>query len=564
MPNNLIAAESRAVLALLPQTIISVHTFFWTLPFSVVFATTLIPLEINGSKELLSWFYISVLGHISMFPFVIYSKNKTGFKKQIPLLLLMGIVRGGVIGLLAPLFRVIDPVEIPLRVINSMVSVFYWFLVAAFFYEFLYSLRQELAIQIKEATLRHVLIEDSSYDVNSYVLISRISQLQQKILSTLNGVPSRENFEARAKDIDRLVRKYIRPLSKLKWDDGQLVSAKAGFIRMIWGTLSIAPLHLWAVLFLTLPFSFIGQYNRYGLTKTLITQVTLFCAAWLVQTIAKRLQPSKDGNYFKQNLTILLLVPLLITPALYWTHEVWSENFFSLQNQIIEHIFSAFTLVLLLLASSVVISLQEEKAYALKILGYEVNEKEFAQIISSSSQANRDSKYRQYLHAEVQSQLLACKLLLLKAAESNFTLFSPEVTSQINQRLEQIQQPYEQPADRIPSTRAGELAKSWAGLAEITFELSPEMSESNSKSDVISQLIEESVVNAIRHGNAKKVHIKNFSTAGQVDFIITDDGYFKEGRSKSGLGTILFNTFTETWSINREGEKTILKFSLRN
>ena len=207
---------------------------------------------------------------------------------------------------------------------------------------------------------------------------------------------------------------------------------------------------------------------------------------------------------------------------------------------------------------------QEEKAYALKILGYEVNEKEFAQIISSSSQANRDSKYRQYLHAEVQSQLLACKLLLLKAAESNFTLFSPEVTSQINQRLEQIQQPYEQPADRIPSTRASELAKSWAGLAEITFELSPEMSESNSKSDVISQLIEESVVNAIRHGNAKKVHIKNFSTAGQVDFIITDDGYFKEGQSKSGLGTILFNTFTETWSINREGEKTILKFSLRN
>ena len=564
MPKNLIAAESRAVLALLPQTIISVHTFFWTLPFSVVIATTLIPLELNGTKELLSWFCITVLGHISMFPFVIYSKNKTGFKKQIPLLLLMGIVRGGVIGLLAPLFGVIDPLEIPLRVINSMVSVFYWFLIAAVFYEFLYSLRQELAKKIKEATLRQVLIEDSSYDVNSHVLISRISQLQQKILSTLNGVPSRENFEARAKDIDGLVRKYIRPLSKSQWQDGQLVWAKAGFIRMIWQTLSIAPLHVWAVLFLTLPFSFIGQYNRYGLLNTLITQVTWLCAAWLVQTIAKKLHPAKDGNYLKQNLTILLLVTVLIAPALYWIHEVWSENFFSVQNQITAHFFSAFTVLLLLLTSSVVIALQEEKAYALKILGNVVNEKEFAQIISSTSRANRDSKYGQYLHAEVQSQLLACKLLLLKAAESNFTLFSPEVTNQINQRLEQIQQPYERPADRIPSTRASELAKSWAGLAEITFELSPEMSESNSKSDLISQLIEESVVNSIRHGNAKKVHIKNFSTAGQVDFIITDDGYFKEGQSKSGLGTILFNTFTETWSINREGEKTILKFSLRN
>lgn len=564
MPKNLIAAESRAVLALLPQTIISVQTFFWTLPFSVVFATILIPLEINGTKDLLSWFCITVLGHISMFPFVIYSKDKTGFKKQMPLLLLMGIVRGGVIGLLAPLFGVIDPLEIPLRVINSMVSVFYWFLIAAVFYEFLYSLRQELAKMIKEATIRQVLIEDSSHDVNSHVLISRISQLQQKILSTLNGVPSRENFEARAKDIDWLVRKYIRPLSKSQWQDGQLVWAKAGFIRKIWETLSIAPLKLWAVLLLTLPFSFIGQYNRYGLLNTLITQVTWLSAAWLVQTIAKKLHPAKDGNYLKQNLTILLLVAVLITPALYWIHEVWSENFFSVQNQITAHIFSAFTVLLLLLASSVVIALKEEKAYALKILGNVVNEKEIAEIIRSTSRANRDSKYGQYLHAEVQSQLLACKLLLLKAAESNFTLFSPEVTNQINQRLEQIQQPYVQPTDRIPSTRASELAKSWAGLAEITFELSPEMSESNSKSEIISQLIEESVVNSIRHGNAKKVHIKNFSTAGQVDFIITDDGYFKEGQSRSGLGTILFNTFTETWSISREGEKTILKFSLRN
>ena len=564
MPKNLIAAESRAVLALLPQTIISVQTFFWTLPFSVVFTTALIPLEINGTKELLSWFYITVLGHISIFPFVIYSKNKTGFKKQIPLLLLMGIVRGGVIGLLAPLFGVNDPLEIPLRVINSMVYVFYLFLIAAVFYEFLYSLRQELAKKIKEATLRQVLIEDSSHDVNSGVLISRISQLQQKILSTLNGVPSRENFEARAKDIDGLVRKYIRPLSKSQWQDGQLVWAKAGFIRMIWETLSISPLHVWAVLFLTLPFSFISQYNRYGVLNTLITQVTWLCAAWLVQTIAKKLHTVKDGNYLKQNLTILLLITLLMPPARYWIYAVWSENVFSVQNQLFVHIFSAFTVVLLLLASSVAISLQKEKAYALKILGNVFNEKEFSQIISSSSQANLDSKYGQYLHAEVQSQLLACKLLLLKAAESNFTLFSPEVTNQINQRLEQIQQPYERPADRIPSTRASELAKSWAGLAEITFELSPEMSESNSKSDVISQLIEESVVNSIRHGNAKKVHIKNFSTAGQVDFIITDDGYFKEGQSKSGLGTILFNTFTETWSISREGEKTILKFSLRN
>jgi len=564
MSKNPLVSESRAILTRVPQTIISVQAFFWTLPFSVVITATLIPLEINGTHELLSWFCIAVLGHISMLPFIIYSKKKAGLKKQIPLLLLMGIVRGGVIGLLAPLFGVIDPLELLPRVINSMVSVFYWFLIAAIFYEFLYSMRKELAKKIKQATLSQVLIQDFSPDVNSRALISRISQLQQKILSTLNSVPSRENFESRAKDIDGLVRKYIRPLSKSQWNDGQLIWVKAGFIRMIWESLSIAPLHIWAVLFLSLPFSFVSQYNRYGLLNTLITQVTWLCAAWLVQKIAKKLQPANDGNYLKQNLIILLLVVSLITPTMYWIHEVWSYNQLSIQNQITAHIFSAFSVMLMLVASSLIISLQEEKAYALNILDNVISEREFQKAISSSSRASVDSRYGQYLHAEVQSQLLACKLLLLKAAESNFTLFSPEVTNQINQRLEKIQQPYERPAVRIPSIRTRELAESWTGLAEITFELSPEMSESNSNSDVISQLIEESVVNSIRHGNAKKVHIKNFCTTGQVNFIVTDDGYFKDGQSQGGLGTILFNTFTETWSINREGEKTILKFSVAN
>jgi hypothetical protein len=72
MSKNRLVSESRAILTLVPQTIISFQTFFWTLPFSVVITATLIPLEINGTHELLSWFCIAVLGHISMLPFIIY------------------------------------------------------------------------------------------------------------------------------------------------------------------------------------------------------------------------------------------------------------------------------------------------------------------------------------------------------------------------------------------------------------------------------------------------------------------------------------------------------------
>ena len=564
MPRNLIAIESRAVLALVPQTLISIRTFFWILPLSVLVTTFLAPLEINRVEDVIRWFWISVFGHFSMLPFVIYSRGKIGYGIQIPLLLMMGAVRGGVIGLLAPLFGVTDHLEIPGRVINSMTFIFYCFLVASIVFEFQTAFRRELTKKIKEVILKGALIDTKTPDVNSHELLLRINELKLRILETLNGVPTQEKLKARSKDIDRLVRKHIRPLSKSQWRDGELVWANAGFLKVITETLSLAPLHVWAVIFLSLPFSLVGQYNRYGLLNTFVTQLIWLFAVWILPKIAKKLFPAKDGDYLKQNLTIISLVIFLVTPTVYWMHSIWPGDIYTVQEQVVAHLFSAFSVTILLLASSVILSLQKESAAVFEYLSSAIRDKDLQDLIGTGLRANTESDYGQYLHAAVQSQLLACKLLLLKAAESDFTLFPPEITHQINQRLEQIQQPYQRPAARIPFERVSELATSWAGLSEVTYNLPSEMSELKSNSDVVSQLIEESVINSIRHGKATKIHIEGISSEALSSFVISDNGYFEEAQSSGGLGTILFNAFAETWSLTREGDQTILKFSVRN
>jgi hypothetical protein len=44
--------------------------------------------------------------------------------------------------------------------------------------------------------------------------------------------------------------------------------------------------------------------------------------------------------------------------------------------------------------------------------------------------------------------------------------------------------------------------------------------------------------------------------------VIINDGTWKEGSSSTGLGTILFETFASDWSLAREGDKTIMAFSV--
>ncbi len=552
------------MLALIPQTLISMRTFFWTLPIAIVLTTLFVPLEISSAEDLIRWFWISVFGHFSMLPFVIYSRDKTGHEVHIPLLLMMGTVRGGVIGLLAPLFGVTDPLEIAWRILNSVTFIFYCFLIASIVFDFQTTFRKELTKKIKEVILKGATIDAPLNDVNSQELLSRINVLRLKILDTLNGAPTQENLKARSKDIDQLVRKHIRPLSKSQWQDGELIWVNAGFMRVIQETLSIAPLHVWAVAVLSLPISVIGQYNRYGVLNTLITQLIWFLAAWILPQIARKIKPAKDGNYLNQNLIIILLVWFLVTPTVYWIHSIWPGNPYDVQNLLMAHLFSAFTVTILLLSSSLILSLRKDSAFVFDYLSSTIKEKDLQNLINSGVRANTESDYGQYLHAAVQSQLLACKLLLLKAAESNFTLFPPEITQQINHRLEQIQQPYEKPAARIPLERVNQLATSWAGLSEVTYSLPPEMSELRSTSDVISQLIEESVINSIRHGKATRIHIEGVSSEGLSTFVISDNGHFEKAQSSGGLGTILFDTFADTWSINRDGDQTILKFSVRD
>jgi anti-sigma regulatory factor (Ser/Thr protein kinase) len=107
-----------------------------------------------------------------------------------------------------------------------------------------------------------------------------------------------------------------------------------------------------------------------------------------------------------------------------------------------------------------------------------------------------------------------------------------------------------------------EIAQSWQGLAEIEYELIPEFTEFHSQSEITSQLIEEAVVNAIRHGKASKISIKATTSSSSISVSVRDNGSMQMAQASSGLGTILLNTFAESWSLEREGDQSLLTFSV--
>jgi len=554
------ATKISQVLSLLPKKIISLTVFKWTLPLSLVLAVVSTPASISDGSEIAIWLLIGALGHMSMLPFVMYGRDKSS-SEQIMLVLLMGFTRGGVIAVLAPLFDVTDSLPAAQRVVNSMVAVFYWSQAGAVIVEYGIEFRQRLRALLNEVLEKNIVGLPVAAKRSQNSVMEVIGHLQEKIIATVGSTPSKEQLQNASREIDALINNYIKPLSQSRWKDGEIVWVKAGFLAVLKRTLSLNPLPIVAVIALTLPFTLIAQISRIGLIQTIQVQIIWTLIVLVITLFVYRKKPI-DGNFLKLNCKFLLLLPLAYVATFFVQIVSPLPQESSVINMLRGYLLSAVTQVIAYLIGSLLLSLHKDQEFVFEFISELIRAGELENLLSKTKSGNLNVNYAQYLHAEVQSQLLACKLLLLKAAESEFEIFSPEVTKQITDRMEKIKQPYEKAAARVPAERLVELQNSWAGLAKISHHLPPELSQLHGYSDITSQLIEESVVNSIRHGKATEIQITAAFKGSLLVVTVSDNGEFISDQGHSGLGTILFNTFTTNWRLARQGDSTVLSFTI--
>ena len=562
MPRNFLQVNTANLINLLPPRLISLQVFIAVLPVTVLVTIFIIPLEINRPIEYLYWLLIGLSAHLAMLPFAIYGLKRTSLREQALLVLAMGLVRGGVIGILAPLFGFTDEFSLPVRASTSMLFTFYLFQIFAIIYEFRYGFRKKVSAFLKQSALSRQQIESNQSLLANNELADVIVNLQNKIRQVISELPKSRGISESTKEIDSLVRDYIRPLSKSKWSDGDIRWMKLGFFRVLKRSLSFAPLPVFEVYLLTLPLSLVIQFATLGISATIVTQCFWLLTIIIVVKSAKVLLPAKQNNYFVQNSIILLLLSVIITPLITFVIGVSPGSLINAQNTFIGNLYPSILIATMLLTASLLSVLNSDQTQVLDFLENSLDKDKVQNFFDSSEQSIRDAHYAQYLHAEVQSKLLACKLLLLKAAESDFQIFSPEVTNQIVSRLDGLGKHPTITVSQIPSQRINTLAQSWKGIAEISVDLPPQIDELKAEANIFCQLVEEAVINSIRHGHANKIEIHAFFMSGLLKVVIHDDGVYVENKKSDGLGGILFDTFAKRWDIASNAEGTTLRFSV--
>lgn len=564
MQNSQLSLESKTILQALPKFFFYWKTYFWTMLFSIFSVALILPQELQSLGQIASWSIVAVSSHLAMLPFFFYAQNHREMKAQVTLVVLAGITRGVVMVLITPIFGLEDDFPSYFRILNIATATAYWLLFGSILIEFMINFRKDLRNLLVESIAESKDLPFEAPDVNSPILLARITELKKKITNTVQGDASPENLRKRAADIEKLVRSEIRPLSHSEWHGDNLRWAKAGFFRILRASLNGYPIPVLGTILLTLPFSISDQLPRNGFILTLITLTLWTTILVLVRKVAIRLGGDSSKKILKSNLYFLSGVYVFAVPAMMLLHtSIASEN--TTIFEILKSVLARNTTFAILCCASVIcISLANDVQSVFRTLSSEIKTKDERQFLLSGLMERSSTEYGEYLHAVVQSQLVACKLLLLKFAEDDFSNANPEIVKQILDRLEGIDIPYVAKSKGAPIELMKDLAHSWRGIAEITYDLDEKFGLSADSERIATQLVEEAIINSIRHGKASKIHVEMKYVENSLHIMVSDNGILEVKSSSRGLGSILFDNYTSHWSISREFNRTVLRMTINH
>ena len=559
--SNTLIRELTEIVKALPQKKLTYSAFLWSAPFTILASFLTTSHSGLNQSEFIRWIIILCLAHLSMLPFVVYGQEARAIKIQFPLLGIMAITRGFTIAILEPLFRI--DLELPLHVeiLNSVLVLFYFFSIFAIVNFFRITVRSDVKGVIEDSILQETDLAQSQLAQSQNSLIEKIIEIQRKITLAAESAVTRQSLQEQAREIDLLIRNDIRPLSHSEWRKGELVQVQ-GFRSVLRSALSKRLIPVLGVSFFAIPYYFKYSTLADGFLQATYVVFTfnLFVAlAWLW---SHRSPQFGEATIFRKNRAFFVFLFFFVFPINTALELISPVGDAPLKDSIQHNFLLYLSLSLFSLLAVLSLQLIEEEKSAISMIRSELESQK-----PSASRAGRqlsvDSlNYAQYLHAEVHSQLLGCKLLLLKSAESESPQFTPEMLHLINQKLQALARPYSPRAEKTPSERISDFFSSWSGIVRIESLISPEIDRAGESGTHAAQIIEESVVNAVRHGQATEIRVVLEVFADQISINISNNGSLLESNLETGLGSLLFDTFTAEWSIGVENTKVESRFKI--
>jgi len=549
--------------------------FFFTLPIDIVVLIFAADHKLESWNDVLVWGCVALISHLCLIPLVsvcfIQSQQWKSWKFDLAFLFLLGATRGMAINYCVQMWDLTQTVSYWYKVFNSTVALPQWFVGVAIFFEskrnyertfrelFARAMRKE-----QETHERRDLLPSGKSSVDEAVARLQFitSNLASDIQHLLNRPKLLSDYTVEAKKIEDLIDNDIRPTSAELWRNNQVNTPKIPLMTLISIALLEGRLRVFTVVFMSVPYLFVGLNGAFGLKIALFQSIFVLCLDLaifgLIELLHKvRLTSRRVSNVilFASAFTIPFYLQLAVIPPEFSVGDSSTVFWYQVLLSV------SYVALLLTVNGYYVINTQRKEVLASlesHILGEKYNSS-----LSESGEAQHSSDLANYLHGEIQAGLTASSLLLQQAAKSGDSDLAQEALERASGLLNQDLTNISFTRMAAPALKIQKIVDAWKGIADISVALPPYELLGETTLRNLVQLIEEAIANAIRHAQASDIKISGVLKESVLTISIISNGE-PMAKGRAGLGTKMFNELTEEWNYSAESGHNRLTLTLIN
>ena len=530
--------------------------------FVILFTVAPQPLTLRDAWR---WFIVATVAYvITGIGFAVANHFQDQMKSsrvELAAAALLGAVRGFAILDVTLLMEL--PVAKPylIRPLNSAVVVPIWLLVT----HLILGTRREFQNEFHRMYVRTIASQIAEHKSKSRASIEGLASkiedalapLRKQFESALGLKMSAQQLADDALIIRSFVEAEIRPLSHELWRSRKFKPPRLSFLRVLRYSLLHEKLPLNMALIPSFLFSFAGLSSTYGFEnsflKTLSITLTLVIIS-LAYALIFRIHALP-----KPLINIIAIASALLLPGK--IDNLWEFNFDLGVQEGKAEIIGAVWLFMLILGFSAYKGVTTYYDSIRTIIQRQIDSIDTEDLAATKGSMTRE--FASYLHGDVQSELLSASMQMQQAAEAGDLKLGKRALKRANELLRRDHQTYVVGNAIDPSAKLERLAVAWDGIAAIEFSIDPSFAISESAIGLVTDVVEELISNAVRHGSAKKITVLVGAHNSDVKVTFHDDGAeMKSG--KKGLGSEILKKQTLTYDYERNSEGNQIVITLPN
>ena len=475
------------------------------------------------------------------------------------ILILLGVFRGVSIYLGIDIFELEQSVNLFGKILASVSSTLFWIYLLASFENALTDFRET----IKDIWRRTIFLASLEKHGNQSVYVSEevlaeyntlVNRLQGIISVKEDQVQDKSYFLSLSSQLREIIEESVRPLSHRIWLKNNTFIPRLNVVRYLgFTTNNLAKTLLSSGIALALISSF-NLNTQFGITRSLSSVAIVLGVFFSLHFAGQKF----FGTFYT---TIPGRIFIVFAPGTLISLFLYVANRFIFVDDL-----GAWNAFYLLLTPPIQIMVGSAISVRTDLVSLEreLNSKLEKVVLREGSRSGLlDGEFASYLHNSVQSELMALSYQLERDEPDEKLEEKKEALARLHSRLKKgveddFNDFFESAVDRV-----SRLESAWRGIAQVEISIPAEILQREGVGFLVVQVIEESILNAVRFCKARKVsaYVKDLQ-ASSFTLVVTNDGT-PPSETGNGLGTKWLDAqFPEKWrrQDSADGSSLIIRF----